>query len=112
MLKDSDRITLNELGNDGKTVYLYYDEMVGLYLAFGLSAYYITMVMDPFLSYSVEMQMPVVLLKRSQILFLRQSLRKIEHRAKDFYQFELRSTIGEFGYSKWAQGVREKHAHI
>ena len=40
---DKDTITLQEVGNDGRSVFLYYDAMAGVYLAFGLSAYYTTM---------------------------------------------------------------------
>ena len=53
---DKDTITLQEAGNDGKSVFLYYDAMAGVYLAFGLSAYYTTMVTDPYMSYSEDMQ--------------------------------------------------------
>ena len=54
---DKNTITLQEMGNDGQSVFLYYDAMAGVYLAYGLSAYYTTMVMDPYMSYSEEMQM-------------------------------------------------------
>ena len=33
-----------ETANDGQTIHLFFDETVGVYLAFGLSAYYTTMV--------------------------------------------------------------------
>ena len=107
-----DKITLHEAGNDGKTIYLYYDELAGLYLAFGLSAYYTTMVAEPYMSYSEELQMPVALLRRTHVLALRQGLRKVEHEVKKFYRFELKQTIGEEGYSKWAKKIREAHERI
>lgn len=106
------KITLHEAGNDGKTVYLYYDDLAGLYLAFGLSAYYTTMVTEPYMSYSEELQMPVALLRREHILYLRQSLKKVEHEQRKFYQFELKLPVGEAGYEKWAQKIREKHERI
>ena len=40
---DKEKIAQQEAANDGQTINLYYDEMVGVYLAFGLSAYYATM---------------------------------------------------------------------
>lgn len=40
-----------ESDNDGQTFHLFYDDIVGLYFAFGLSAYYTMMVVDPFISY-------------------------------------------------------------
>lgn len=107
-----DKITLHEVGNDGRTIYLYYDDLAGLYLAFGLSAYYTTMVTEPYMSYSEELQMPVALLRRTQVLYLRQSLKKVEHEMKKFYRFELRQTIGEEGYGKWAQKIREAHDKV
>ena len=109
---DKNEITLNEAGNDGKSVFLYYDAMAGVYLAFGLSAYYTTMVTDPYMSYSEDMQMPVALLRRNHINSLRQSLQKVEHTERQYYQFRLRQTVGEAGYAKWAQTMLEKHKSI
>lgn len=109
---DINGVILKETGNDGKSVFLYYDDLAGLYLAFGLSAYYTTMVTEPYMSYSEELQMPVALLRREHILYLRQSLKKVEHEQKKFYQFELKLPVGEAGYDKWAQKIREKHERI
>lgn len=106
---DKNEITLREVGNDGRSVFLYYDAMAGVYLAYGLSAYYTTMVTEPYMSYSEEMQMPVALLRREHINQMRQSLKKLEHTVKNFYRFQLRSTIGEAGYDKWANVILKKH---
>jgi len=106
------KITLHEVGNDGRTIYLYYDDLAGLYLAFGLSAYYTTMVTEPYMSYSEELQMPVALLRREHVLLLRQSMRKVEHEPKHFYRFEMRQPVGEEGYQRWASKIREKHQRI
>ena len=109
---DKDTITLQEVGNDGRSVFLYYDAMAGVYLAFGLSAYYTTMVTDPYMSYSEDMQMPVALLRRNHINALRQSLKRVEHTEREYYRFQLRQTVGEEGYAKWAQTMLEKHKSI
>lgn len=105
-------ITLQEVGNDGKTIHLYYDDLAGLYLAFGLSAYYTTLVAEPYMSYSEEMQMPVALLRREHILLLRQGLKKVEHTPKRYYHFEMRQLVGEAGYQRWAEKIRDKHMQI
>ena len=107
---DKNTIALQENGNDGQSVFLYYDAMAGVYLAFGLSAYYTTMVTDPYMSYSEEMQMPVALLRRNHVNDLRQSLKKVEHTMRNFYRFELKLPVGEAGYEKWAQKVLQKHS--
>lgn len=92
-----------EKTNDGQSVFLFYDERYGMYTAFGFSAFYTTMVVDPILSYSDEMQMPVALIRREQIRSLRQSLKKVEHEVKKFYVFRLKREIGDAGYQKWVK---------
>lgn len=98
---DIDLIKQQESVNDGQTIHLFYDNTVGLYLAFGLSAYYTTMVVEPFISYSNALEMPVALLDRLQIKFLRQSVTKVEHQQKSYYRFQLRTKVGEAGYKRW-----------
>ena len=107
---DKNVISLEEHGNDGKSVFLYYDAMAGVYLAYGLSAYYTTMVTDPYMSYSEEMEMPVALLRRNHINDLRQSLRKVAHTVKTYYRFEMNASIGDAGYERWSQNVIAKHS--
>lgn len=109
---DKNEISLREIGNDGQSVFLYYDAMAGVYLAFGLSAYYTTMVTEPYMSYSEEMQMPVALLRREHILYLRQSLKKVEHETKHYYRFQMRTVLGEAGYDRWAQNILRKHQQV
>ena len=75
--------------------------MVGMYLAFGLSAYYSTMVVEPFISQSDALNMPVAMLDRNQIRLLRQSVTKLEHQPQAYYRFRLRSKVGDAGYERW-----------
>ena len=98
---DKELIIRTESANDGQTIHLYYDEMVGMYLAFGLSAYYTTMVVEPFMSFSNALEMPVALLDRIQIRLLCQSVTKVEHQQKSYYRFLLRTRVGEVGYKRW-----------
>ena len=90
-----------ETANDGQTIHLFYDEMIGLYLAYGLSAYYTTMVLTPSLSFSNTLMMPVALLSRNNVLYLRQSVKKVEHQPQSYYRFRLRTKVGSAGYNKW-----------
>lgn len=106
---DKNAIKLQESANDGRSIFLFYDSMAGLYLAYGLSAYYTTLVTEPYMSYSDEMQMPVALLKRDHILTLRQSTTKVEHVQKNYYHFKMRNTLGKEGYDRWAQGMLSQH---
>ena len=109
---DKDKIFEQEGANDGQSIYLYYDAMAGVYTAYGLSAYYTTMVTEPYMSYSEAMEMPVALLRREHILYLRQSLMKVEHTQKTSYQFKLRMPIGDADYSKWKKKVQDRHNQV
>ena len=101
MIMDKERILQQETANDGQTVYLFYDDMAGVYLAFGLSAYYVTMVTNPYISFSVALGLPVALLNKSHVLSLRQTLKKKEHVQKEYYVFQMRTKVGEEGYKRW-----------
>lgn len=90
-----------EAANDGQAIYLFYDKRYGMYAAFGWSAFYTTMVVDPLLSYSDELRMPVALIMRDLIGSLRQSLTKVAHVEKKYYEFKLIRKIGDAGYRKW-----------
>lgn len=98
---DIESVKQIESANDGQTIHLFYDEVVGVYLAFGLSAYYTTMSVSPYMSYSDALKMPVVLLNRTQIAILRQSMTKLEHQPQSYYRFRLRMKVGNAGYKKW-----------
>lgn len=98
---DIELVKEKENTNDGQTIHLFYDETVGVYLAFGLSAYYSTMVVEPYMSYSGALKMPVALLDHGLIQYLRQSVTKMEHQQKSYYRFRLRTKVGEAGYKRW-----------
>ena len=103
---DKELIMQQETANDGQTVYLFYDDMAGMYLAFGLSAYYVTMVTNPVISYSTALSMPVALVSKNGVLSLRQTLQKVKHVQKDHYVFRMRTKVGEEGYRRWWQENR------
>ena len=98
----TDRILLQELTNDGQSVFLHYDAMTGLYMAFGYSAYYADMAASPILAYSDEMQMPVAILRRKDVLDIRQSMTLVNHIPRESYHFHTKQPIGDAGYERWA----------
>lgn len=98
---DIELIKQQEAANDGQTIHLFYDEIAGMYMAFGLSAYYSTMSVEPVISYSDALGMPVALLNRLQIKFLRQTMTKVEHQPQAYYRFRLRTKVGSAGYERW-----------
>ena len=100
---DKELILQQEAANDGQTIHLYYDDMVGMYVAYGLSAYYADMATDPIISYSSAIGMPAALLGRRQVLYLRQGMMKLEHTLKQYYRFRMRTKVGEVGYKRWEE---------
>lgn len=102
MIMEKEEIKQKEAANDGQSVFLFYDQMVGVYVAYGHSAYYVTMVTEPYLSYSEEMCMPVALLRREHVMFIRGgNFIILEHSVKSFYHFQMRYHVGDAGYDKW-----------
>lgn len=104
---NTEAIIFNECYNDGKTIYLYFNNEVGFYIAYGYSAFFVAHVVEPVCSFSVELQMPVALLNASQILELRRSLIKLEHTEKTFYKFQLKTPFGTDGYAKWTNSLKK-----
>lgn len=97
-----------ETANDGQSIHLFFDETVGVYMAFGLSAYYSTMVVTPYLSFSEALQMPVALLRKGHVNAVRQSMTILEHTPYSYYLFHMRQKVGDAGYERWMSQVIEK----
>lgn len=106
--RSMEAIIWNELVNDGRSVFLYYSSEIGLYWAFGLSAYYVDHVIEPGMAYSPEIKMPAVWLNKADVCELRLSLKMKEHREKNFYRFETQRFIGRKGYDRWVARVMKK----
>lgn len=104
---DRELIRTAESANDGKSVYLYFNEEVGFYTAFGFSAFFVSHLVDPLISYSPAMELPVILIDKYQILELRRSLKKLEHIEHQYYRFELKRIIGQAGYAAWLERAKE-----
>ena len=104
---DKELIKQREAENDGQTVYLYYNTDKECFEAFGLSAYYADHVASPVLSYSDELQMPVAVLNKNDVLDLRQSMEMKEHESFSYYRFLARAFMGTEGYDKWVAKIRK-----
>ena len=107
-IRDMELIKQREAENDGQTVYLYYNTDKQCYEAFGLSAFYADHVASPELSYSEELQMPVAVLNKGDVLDLRQSMEIQEHEAFRYYRLMARGYMGCEGYEAFSRSLREK----
>lgn len=106
---NKDECLKKESTNDGQSIFLYFDDFYDLYVAFGLSAYYSTMVVDPYLTYSESRNLPIAFFDKAQIRIMRQSLKKVEHTQGHSYEFRMRISIGKGGYDKWKNEVKAQH---
>lgn len=104
---DKELIRGAESANDGKSVFLFFNEEVGYYTAFGISAFLVSHIVDPVISYSPAVELPVALINKYQILELRRSLKKREHVEHHYYNFELRRNIGRAGYDAWVDKAKD-----
>lgn len=109
---DKDLAIKKELENDGQSVFLFFDEFYDLYVAFGLSAYYSTMVVDLYLSYSIGIDMPIAFFSKGNIRIIRQSLKMVEHTQSHSYEFRTRIPIGKASYDKWRNEVKAQHESL
>ena len=98
-----------ESENDGQSIFLFFDEFYDLYVAFGLSAYYTTMVVDPNITYSESLNLPIAFFDKGDMRIMRQSLNMVEHTYGHSYEFCMRIPIGKGGYDKWKNKVNTQH---
>ena len=93
-----------EINNDGQTVHLYYDSLTGCYLAYGLSAYCASVVAS-FVSFSDELQMPVVVLDRNAVGLLMQKMEPLEYTPQKYYRLRMNRQVDLPSYHAWADAI-------
>lgn len=105
---NKDSISLNEVTNDGKTIHLYFNPEIGLYVAYGFSAFFAAHIVDVIASFSEEQQMPVVLLKKNDVTELRLSTIKHQHDYHEYYRLELKHELPLDDYARWVENNKWK----
>lgn len=105
---DKDLITSNEVQNDGKTIHLYFDTEVGLYVAYGFSAFFASHIVDVITAFSEDLQMPVALMRKPDVTELRLSTIKQQHNYHKYYRLELKQELALNNYKRWANSVKWK----
>ncbi len=104
---DGSQITMNEVMNDGKVVHVYFNNMTGLYMAFGLSAYIAAQHVGGNESYSEQFQMPVVQMTKAQYEELCSRLHVQKDAKKGHALIETTENIIDAAYEEWAAGLRD-----
>ncbi|MBO6249300.1 MAG: hypothetical protein J6N54_10855 [Bacteroidales bacterium] len=101
-----DIITQNELQNDRKTIHLYFNTEVGLYVAFGFSAFFAAHIVNVITAYSEDLHMPVALMRKPDVTELRLSTLKHQHNYHEYYRLELKQEIPLEDYPRWAASTK------
>ena len=101
----NENITKNEIFNDGKTIHLYFNGMIGLYVAYGISAYLLCKYAKAKPSYSDDMQMPVAVINAEHYETLEEQL-GLEKTFKNYRCLQVETAYDENEYEEWAGALR------
>ena len=103
---DKEIITLNEVENDGKTIHLYFSTEIGLYVAYGFSAFFAAHIVNVITAFSEDLMMPVALMKKPDVTELRLSTIKHVHDYHVYYRLELKKELPLDDYVRWANSTK------
>lgn len=103
---DKELITLNEVQNDGKTIHLYFNTEVGLYVAYGFSAFFAAHIVNVITAFSEDLMMPVALMRKPDVSELRLSTIKHVHDYHVYYRLELKKELPLDDYVRWANSTK------
>lgn len=106
----NENIVKNELLNNGQTIHLYFNGMIGLYVAYGISAYLLCKYAKAKPSYSEDMQMPVAVINAEHYEVLKKKLGLSKNRS-NYRCLIVDETADMDEYSDWAGQLREGGAN-
>lgn len=98
-------ITINEVMNDGKCIHLYYNGLIGLYTAYGYSAFILSKLTNVKAAFSENMQMPVVVINTTHLSEVIKDL-KVVKQEKGYYLLSAENLIDEKEYYGWVREIR------
>jgi hypothetical protein len=101
----NENISRNEIFNDGKTIHLYFNGMIGLYVAYGISAFLLYQYAQAKPSYSDEMQMPVAVINAEHYEALAKQL-GLSKNVSGYRCLKTEVPIDMEAYSAWAEELR------
>ncbi len=96
----NENITINEVENDGRTIHLYFNGLVGLYVAYGLSAFILSKQTEVKPSFSEDYQMPVVVINQAHCESLKGKLEVVKE-AKRYCCLRVEEPVDEHAYDEW-----------
>lgn len=112
---NNDVITLNECQNDGSCIHLYFIEQFNSWVAYGLSAYHLRLIVkqngwhNSYRNFSKRMQMPYTVIDRATVKLL-MSLIAVEQKYEEQYIFIRTSDfVDRDAYAKWTNKLQDTH---
>lgn len=100
-------VTLNEVMNDGKSIHLYFNGLVGLYVSYGISAFLLSKQTEVSPSYSQEMQMPVAVINVGHFNLLKQQL-EVSKVVNNYCCLRPTVEYDENEYADWVGRIRKE----
>ncbi len=101
----------NECNNDNRKIYLYLSEKIGMWCAFGISAYGVALWLNKnktkdISHYSEEMCMPVTLISVDNLMSLAQNATDIEELSGTYVCLRMEQEVDMEMYSSWTKHLR------
>lgn len=108
---NSEIVIWNECINDNRKIHLYWDEKIGMWCAFGISAFGIVVWLkenntEDNSHYSEEMCMPVTLLSMDRLMRMAQNAADIEEMTGTYVCLKMAREVDLEIYSAWAGHLR------
>ena len=98
-------VTINEVRNDGKTIHLYFNGLVGLFTAYGYSAFLLNKETKVNAAYSDSMQMPVVVINAEHLKVVIEKLKVVCHK-DGYYCLAVENAVIEDEYAEWTNSTK------
>ena len=103
---DKELITQNEVENDRKTIHLYFNTEIGLYVAFGFSVFFASHIVNVTTAFSEDFSMPVAFLRKPDVTELKLFTKKLIHEHHKYYRLELKNKMPLKDYVRWAKSTK------
>lgn len=103
-----DLITLNEVLNNGSSIFFYQEEMSGAWVTYGYSAYLLSQMegIQYISSFHEQMQMPCVCITNTVFVgIVRENSKAIECR-DGYYLLPTIATVDEMAYQQWTAHLK------
>lgn len=101
----NENVTINEVNNAGDRIHLYFNGWVGLYVAYGVSAFLLSKETEVSPSYSEDMQMPAAVINVAHYNELKGKLEMLR-KGENYRCLKAKAHYDDNEYTEWAASLR------